>query len=267
MPNQDRKPNINRASLTELQRIEGIDRERANLIMEYRRAHGPFRSWSDLEAVDGLGETLTDKLRTSASLGSEEIGDADGTQLSSNWPGRTTDETDGGGEAEEEQEEPDEEVDALAALARMDLEAAEAYDMAVEAIDDPAIADTLRGFRDDHARHFERINQMIVQRGFEPVEPSVDLDESMFLALVDASVALGPLAALLALISSEQLTNSTYESAMMLGFDEEVMVMLQQGTDDERRHLAALRRLRKNATFQSEEPPLGEPFPPDQHQA
>lgn len=252
MPKQDRRVNINRASATDLQRIDGIDRERARLIIEYREAHGPFRNWEDLGAVAGVGEALIEKLQAGGSFDSEE-GSTNGAQQF---------EASRGADESELDEETDEEVEALAALARMDLEAAEAYDIASEAIDDPTIVRTLQDFRDDHARHFENINQIIVQRGFEPVEPSVDPEESMFLALVDTSVALGPLAALLSLISSEQLTNSTYESAMMLGFDEDVMSVLERANEDEKRHLSTLQGFREKGVFKAEEPPLTEAQPP-----
>ena len=58
--------NINTASVHHLQRISGIGETKAMAIVEYREAHGGFKSVDELVNVSGIGEktleTMRDKL-------------------------------------------------------------------------------------------------------------------------------------------------------------------------------------------------------------
>lgn len=58
--------NINTASVHHLQRINGIGETKAMAIVEYREAHGEFKSVDELVNVSGFGEktleTMRDKL-------------------------------------------------------------------------------------------------------------------------------------------------------------------------------------------------------------
>ncbi|EKE76688.1 ComEA family DNA-binding protein [Gallaecimonas xiamenensis] len=52
---------INSASAEEIARIlKGVGAKKAALIVEYREAHGPFKSLEDLKAVKGIGDKLLD---------------------------------------------------------------------------------------------------------------------------------------------------------------------------------------------------------------
>ena len=55
--------NINTASVHHLQRISGIGETRAQAIVEYREAHGGFRSVDELVNVSGIGEKTLDAMR------------------------------------------------------------------------------------------------------------------------------------------------------------------------------------------------------------
>lgn len=48
--------NINTASVEELQQIKGIGQKRAEAIVAYREAHGPFVTVEDLMEVKGIGD-------------------------------------------------------------------------------------------------------------------------------------------------------------------------------------------------------------------
>ena len=54
---------LNRATLEELITLPGIGPERAQKILDYREAQGPFQYTTDLLNVKGIGEALYDKLR------------------------------------------------------------------------------------------------------------------------------------------------------------------------------------------------------------
>jgi competence protein ComEA len=58
----DGKVDLNRADAAELTRIRGIGDKTAQAIVEYRRAHGPFRDFRDLLQLKGIGEKKLEKL-------------------------------------------------------------------------------------------------------------------------------------------------------------------------------------------------------------
>ena len=48
---------------SDLQTVSGIGQKRAQDIIAYREANGPFRSVDDLKNVSGIGEKTLEKLR------------------------------------------------------------------------------------------------------------------------------------------------------------------------------------------------------------
>ncbi len=57
--------NINTADAQTLAAaLDGVGASRAKAIVEYRDAHGPFRSVDDLAQVKGIGERVVDANRT-----------------------------------------------------------------------------------------------------------------------------------------------------------------------------------------------------------
>jgi competence protein ComEA len=61
---------INRASAEQLAAaIEGVGQARAEAIVSYRDAHGPFRSVDDLTLVQGIGQRTLDANRGKLSVG------------------------------------------------------------------------------------------------------------------------------------------------------------------------------------------------------
>lgn len=58
----DGRININTATAAELDELPGIGAAKAQAIVEYRQAFGPFRSLSDLGEVKGIGAKMLQKL-------------------------------------------------------------------------------------------------------------------------------------------------------------------------------------------------------------
>ena len=54
---------INTADATELKKLSGIGDARAAAIISYRERNGPFGSISDIKNVDGVGESLYEKIK------------------------------------------------------------------------------------------------------------------------------------------------------------------------------------------------------------
>lgn len=61
--------NINTASKDELIALPGIGPAKAQAIVDYRKANGPFKSVDDLRNVKGIGAKRLEKLRNDISVG------------------------------------------------------------------------------------------------------------------------------------------------------------------------------------------------------
>ena len=62
-PQEGARIELNRATLEELMLLPGIGEVRAQRILEYREANGPFREATELMNVSGIGEGIYAKLR------------------------------------------------------------------------------------------------------------------------------------------------------------------------------------------------------------
>ena len=72
---------LNNASLSDLTRLPGIGETKAQAILDWREAYGPFRAVEDLLSVEGIGEKTLENLRPYVTVSTieEEGGDPDGT--------------------------------------------------------------------------------------------------------------------------------------------------------------------------------------------
>lgn len=61
--------NINTASATRLTDLPGIGPSKANAIVAYREANGPFRTPEELKKVKGIGEKTYEKLKDKIAVG------------------------------------------------------------------------------------------------------------------------------------------------------------------------------------------------------
>lgn len=61
---------LNNASVAELESVNGIGPAKAQAIVDYRKAHGNFKTVDELDNVKGFGKKSVDKLKTEFTLGS-----------------------------------------------------------------------------------------------------------------------------------------------------------------------------------------------------
>ncbi len=66
---QDRKINLNTATAAELDTLPGIGPVIAQRIVDYRAQHGPFARPEDLMEVDGIGETIFNRIKEAVVVG------------------------------------------------------------------------------------------------------------------------------------------------------------------------------------------------------
>ena len=62
---------INTAGQEELMQLPGIGEKRAQDIVDYREAHGPFQSVDELDNVSGIGPAILEGLREYACVGED----------------------------------------------------------------------------------------------------------------------------------------------------------------------------------------------------
>lgn len=257
MPNQKTsKPvDLNRAGVEDLQRIEGIDASRAQMILELRDERGGFESWDELEEISGIGPVLVQKVKQSTTLGaaSEQV-----TSSSSKSSGRRKR---GGAKAQESEAAQEGEVSAIkvvSALVRLDLEAAMAYEVSARLVDVPDIAKQLRQFRDDHFRHVEETNPILIAMGAKAAERS-KIEPGLLPGLAIMVGPLGPRAVLMALLNDEQMTTLSYEAVLAYSWDSKVQKVFDRNRADERRHLQWLAEKEEQL---AEQPPEEQPSAP-----
>lgn len=66
--NGEGKINLNQASASDLQKIDGIGAKRAEAIIKYRTEHGSFKQVDDLKNISGIGEKTLAKLKAKVTV-------------------------------------------------------------------------------------------------------------------------------------------------------------------------------------------------------
>ena len=132
-------------------------------------------------------------------------------------------------------------VKLISALARLDLEAALAYEAAAAlAADDVDLAGSLRAFAGDHRAHLEALNETLESEGEDPVGPEAGPSGPVLAGLLGLTGPLGPDVVVVTLLGNEQLTNLAYDAALSYDWDDDTGAMLRRFQQDEERHVAWL---------------------------
>lgn len=127
-------------------------------------------------------------------------------------------------------------ADGLKELAELDYDAVEAYEAAINRLENDEAKAHFKGFADDHRRHIKELNEILRSHGLDEVKGP---GAKQWLA--KGKVVLGGLigddSIMMAMRTNEEDTNKAYER-MCQHEDvwEDAKKLLQRGWDDEKRH-------------------------------
>jgi rubrerythrin len=129
----------------------------------------------------------------------------------------------------------------LRSLAELDYDALQAYETAAERAEGADIKKRLGEFCEDHRRHVNDINLLLVDLKGKPLLED-DFKHILLEGKVFIASLVGDRALLKAMQSNEEETTKTYKNAVeMRGFAPEVTKVIENNYADERRHLAWIR--------------------------
>jgi uncharacterized protein (TIGR02284 family) len=135
--------------------------------------------------------------------------------------------------------------DLLTDLVQLDYDAAEAYQAAIDRLQNTEYRSALSGFKDDHLRHIREISDILTQMGLTPPGQG-DMKSLLTKGKVVMAGLMGDEAILQAMRTNEDDTNTAYQRAVQHpNVPTGTLDALERGREDERRHcewiLGALR--------------------------
>ena len=121
-------------------------------------------------------------------------------------------------------------------LVQLDYDAADAYEAAINRLQEARFRDRLREFKGDHLRHIAELGDILVEMGRTPPKEG-DMKSLLTGGKVVIGGLMGDKAILQAMRTNEADTNAAYERAVAFhGLNTETREVLQRGLQDERRH-------------------------------
>jgi rubrerythrin len=123
-------------------------------------------------------------------------------------------------------------------IIELDYDAIEAYEAAIEKLEDPSFRAQMEGFCADHRRHVADLNPILERLGGIRVVQG-DIKRVLTKGKVLIASLIGDRAVLLAMKTNEKDTNIAYERAVAHeGLDASTIAALYRNLGDERRHRA-----------------------------
>ena len=129
--------------------------------------------------------------------------------------------------------------DLLNGLIKLDYDAIEGYEAAVQRADDVMLRNQLMRFLQDHQRHTRNLGEEVRRVGGDPVQGAGPMR-----MLTEGAVMMGGLmhdhdrGVLMAMSTNEAITNRSYENALDDLGNHPAGAIVQQNREDERRHKA-----------------------------
>ncbi len=142
-------------------------------------------------------------------------------------------------------------ADLLNALIELDFDAVDAYEVAIDRIDDDGDKATFASFRDDHERHTRELQPFVTELGEKPAEKA-DIKSVLTKGKVVLASLIGDKAILVAMKTNEDDTNTAYDRAVSRDdVPSHIKEVLMRNREDERRHRAYIEQ--RLATFDKTE--------------
>ncbi len=130
-------------------------------------------------------------------------------------------------------------VEQISDLVKLDWDAAECYDRAMEKMETPDVHQNIHSFADDHRRHVDRLSEYLESIGETAPEKSKDIKGYLMEGFAAIRSSTGEIGALKALHTSEKMTNKAYREAVENeNLGDEAMRIVMDNYDDEKRHIA-----------------------------
>ncbi len=123
-------------------------------------------------------------------------------------------------------------------LIQLDIDAVEAYEKAIEQIDDSSIQNHLEQFKEDHQRHIDDLCGYLTDNDQEPPEQTADFKGALIEGFTALRSITGTEGALKAMRSNEKLTNKKYREATTWDLDYDAKNIIMRNYEDEKVHLA-----------------------------
>lgn len=129
-------------------------------------------------------------------------------------------------------------VDALKQLVELEFDALEAYEAAIDRLDDKEYKTTLGQFRDDHKKHITDLTNLLIHHDIEPpTKHSLGKHWITTGKVVIGNLTGGDKAILMAMKSNEGDTNTAYcRMKERTDIWEDAKDILERGLQDEQRH-------------------------------
>jgi rubrerythrin len=127
-------------------------------------------------------------------------------------------------------------LDALKELVELDYDAVEAYDAAINRIQNTVYKNQLKNFKEDHQRHIKELNELLTKHGESQVT-SPGLKQWITKGKIILADIMGDKAILQAMKTNEEDMNVAYEAVNK--HDEiwpDAVNALSRGLEDEKRH-------------------------------
>jgi rubrerythrin len=122
-------------------------------------------------------------------------------------------------------------------LLLLDHDAVGAYEVAIEALENPRYKQALQRFKGDHERHIQELSQLVTERGGTPLEtPHVPTGVFKLAMHQAGTLAGGDRSVLLAFKANERQVRDKYRRMAESAEDLVVADVLGRGSDDESKH-------------------------------
>lgn len=129
-------------------------------------------------------------------------------------------------------------IDAVQSLVELDYDAIQAYDAAIDLLENENYKHAMKGFKSDHERHVKELGEYL-QHHHEKVPDTADFKACLTEGKIVIAGLLNDNAILKAMQSNEEDTNTAYKRMYDRNdLTENLRIILKRGLDDERRHYA-----------------------------